>query len=189
MDLQQEAEKVKELTSRLRYLEQTVAKEEKELKSAEQRLLHTQQAQEVLQHLAQAIQQKAHQKIGEVVSSCLSTIFGEEAYTFSILFERKRGRTEAHLRFTRRDLEVDPLTASGGGVVDVASAALRIACLMLHRPRLSKVIVMDEPFRFVSAEYQDNVRTMLEELAKDLEVQLLMVTHNPALATGNTLEL
>ena len=189
MNLEQEAEKIKELASRLNYLKQKITDEGKELEAAEARLAHAQQAQEVLQHLAQAIQQKAHQKIGEVVSSCLSTIFGEEAYTFSILFERKRGRTEAHLRFTRRDLEVDPLTASGGGVVDVASAALRIACLMLHRPRLSRVFVADEPFRFVSAEFQDNVRTMLEELAKDLGVQIVMVTHNPALATGNTVEL
>jgi ABC-type sulfate/molybdate transport systems ATPase subunit len=89
----------------------------------------------------------------------------------------------------RDELNVDPLTASGGGVIDVAAFALRVACLMLHRPKLSKVVVLDEPFRFVSAQYQDNVRTMLEELTRDLKMQIVMVSHNENLATGEIIEL
>ncbi len=115
-------------------------------------------------------------------------MFGDEAYEFKILFERKRGRTEATLRFVRNGLEVDPLSASGGGIVDVAAFALRVACLMLHRPRLSKLVVLDEPFKFVSKEYRDNVRSMLEELAKDLGLQILLVTHIDELETGKVIE-
>jgi ABC-type glutathione transport system ATPase component len=145
-------------------------------------------AQEVLQLLAQAVQQKAHERICHVVSSCLSAVF-DDPYSFHIEFERKRGRTEAALRFRRRGLEVDPLTASGGGVVDVASFALRIACLVMHRPKLSRVLVLDEPFRFVSAQYQEGVRTMLEQISAEMKVQIIFITHNPELATGKILEL
>lgn len=188
IDIDQEGEEIKKLGGRLDYLQQTVAKEEKELKKNEQGLKRAQDAQEILQHLAQAVQQQAHRKISEVVSSCLSTVF-EDPYEFKIEFERKRGRTEAQLRFVRQDLDVDPLSASGGGMVDVAAFALRVACLMLHRPRLSKVVILDEPFKFVSAQYRDNVREMLEGLAKDLGVQIVMVTHIDELETGKVIEL
>jgi ABC-type molybdenum transport system ATPase subunit/photorepair protein PhrA len=145
-------------------------------------------AQEILQHLAQAVQQQAHQRIAKVVSSCLSAVF-DHPYEFRIQFERKRGRTEARLLFSRDGLEVDPMTAAGGGMIDVAAFALRIACLVLHRPKLSRVVVLDEPFRFVSAQYQPNVRTMLEELAEEMKIQIVFITHNPNLVTGKVIEL
>lgn len=189
INLDREEEEVKTLAGKFDHLKQTISKEEKELDKADKRLKRTQDAQEILQLLAQAVQQQAHRKISEVVSSCLSTVFGEEAYQFHIEFERKRGRTEASLRFLRGDLNVDPLTASGGGAVDVGAFALRAACLMLHRPRLSKVIVLDEPFKFVSAQYRENVREMLEGLAKDLGMQIVQVTHIQELETGKVIEL
>lgn len=177
------------IRNNLDHVEKTVQEERQNLSQAEKTLEQTQTAQEVLQLVAQAVQQKAHEKIGTVVSSCLQAVFGEQAYEFKILFERKRGKTEAQLRFCRGGLDIDPLTASGGGVVDVAAFALRVACLLLHRPRLSKLIVLDEPFRFVSAAYQENIRSMLEELSKDLKLQIIMVTHNETIATGKVIRL
>lgn len=188
IDFAYEESCINELSLRLSHLKKTIEKEEKELKKVDATHTKTQNAQEILQHLAQAVQQQAHQKISEVVSSCLSTVF-DDPYQFHIVFERKRGRTEAHLRFRRGDLDVDPLTASGGGMVDVAAFALRVACLVLHRPRLNKLVVLDEPFRFVSSQYQENVRTMLEELADEMGIQMVMVTHNDNLATGKIIEL
>lgn len=113
----------------------------------------------------------------------------KRAYEFQIKFERKRGRTEASLRFLRRGLDVDPLSASGGGMIDVAAFALRVACLMLHRPRLSRVVVIDEGFKFVSSQYRENVRSMLEGLAEDLGIQIVQVTHIEELETGKVIEL
>ncbi len=74
-------------------------------------------------------------------------------------------------------------------MIDVAAFALRVSCLMLHRPRLNRVVIIDEPFRFVSVQYQDNVREMLEGLSKDLGIQIVFVTHNENLVTGKTIEL
>lgn len=188
MDIEQEQQEIDHLQSRLTLSKQTVEKEEKELKIAEQKLKDSQTAQEVLQYLAQAVQQKAHQRISEVVSSCLSTVF-EDPYQFKIEFERKRGRTEASLRFVRRGLDIDPMTASGGGAVDIAAFALRVACLVMHRPRLSRVLVIDEGFKFVSEQYRENVRVMLEELAKEMDVQIIQVSHIEELSTGKVVEL
>lgn len=188
IDWEQESRAVQRLVTQRDTLALSRSQEAERLERSQRRLKHAQQAQEVLQLLAQAVQQKAHERIAHVVSSCLSAVF-DDPYEFHIEFERKRGRTEASLRFRRRGLEVDPLTASGGGVVDVAAFALRIACLIMHRPRLSRVLVMDEPFKFVSAQYQEGVREMLEQISKEMKVQIVLVTHDLNLATGKVLEL
>src|SRR5688500_13049118 len=142
MNLAQEQHEVEQINFRLNHARQLLKREKAALREAKVTLQRSQEAQEILQHLAQAVQQKAHQRIAEVVSSCLATVF-EDPYQLHIQFERKRGRTEAHLKFVRRGLEVDPLTASGGGAVDVAAFALRVACLVLHRPRLSRILILD----------------------------------------------
>lgn len=189
LDLDNESREVDKIAFTLNHVEQTIADEEKNLKRTTLAVQHTQAAQEILQLVAQAVQQRVHEKISEVVSSCLATVFDDAAYQFRIQFERKRGKTEASLRFVRGELDVDPITAAGGGMIDVAAFALRVACLMLHRPRLSRVVVLDEPFKFVSAQYRDNVRLMLEGLAKDLSIQIIMVTHIEELETGKVIEL
>jgi len=188
IDIEREKAVVASLESNLNHLTKTLEFEKRALEEAELTLQRTQNAQEIIQLVAQAVQQQAHEKISSVVTRCLKAVFGDEAYEFKIEFERKRGRTEAKLLFTRQGLAVDPLTASGGGVVDVAAFALRVACLMLHRPRLSKFICLDEPFRFVSLDYQPQVRSMLEQLARDLKLQIVFVSHNENLATGQIIE-
>ena len=188
MTIESEKQTIDRIVGQLDHLRKTKEREETGLKEVSYELKCSQDAQEVLQLLAQAVQQQAHAKISEVVSSCLSAVF-DDPYEFKIVFERKRGKTEAQLRFTRRGLDVDPLTASGGGMIDVAAFALRVACLMLHRPRLSKILILDEPFRFVSIQYQENVRSMLEQLSNDMDVQIIMVTHNRNLSTGMVVEI
>jgi len=145
-------------------------------------------AQELAQHVAQVIQQKAHDQIARVVSRCLSAVF-DEPYEFRIHFERKRGRTEARLTFDRDGMEVDPMTASGGGVVDIASFALRLSCLILNKPPLRRAMVMDEPFRFVSEEFRDRVKALLETLSEEMKTQFVMVTHINELKMGKVIEI
>jgi len=188
MNLEREKKKVGELMGELAHLEKSKTREERALQEAVEGLHSAQEAQEILQLLAQSIQQQAHKKIARVVSRCLAAVF-DEPYEFRINFERKRGKTEAQLRFVRGDLEVDPLSASGGGMVDVASFALRLACLLLSRPKLSGVIVLDEPFKFVSAEFRRNVREMLEQLSEEMGVQIIQITHIEELETGKVIEL
>ena len=141
------------------------------------------EARDFLSGLAKVVQQKAHERIASVVSSCMAAVF-DDPYEFEIRFEQKRGRTEAKLIFRRDGLEVSPISGSGGGTVDVAAFALRAACLVLHRPRLRRILVLDEPFKFLSRDLRPRVRSMLEEMSKDLKLQIVMVTHDDDLKTG-----
>lgn len=154
---------------------------------ADEHYYAAEEAQQIVQAVAETIQEQAHDRIAGVVSRCLATVF-DEPYEFRINFERLRGRTEARLVFIREGLAVDPITSSGGGVVDVAAFALRVSCLMLKRPPARRVLVLDEPFRFVSAEYRPRVAKMLEDLSHELGIQFIMVTHIDELRVGAVVE-
>lgn len=159
-----------------------------EIKLARQHLQSVQQAQEITQAVATIVQQQAHERIAGIVSKCLAVVF-EEPYQFKINFEQKRGKTEARLSFVRDGHELDPTEDSGFGTVDVAAFALRLASLVLARPGRRRTIVLDEPMKFVSRDYHPRIRTMLDMLSKELDVQLIIVTHLPKLQIGKVFEL
>lgn len=166
------------LKSILRKYRQSVAE-------AEDDLVHAVEALDIAQNVAKSIQEHIHNQIAGVVTRCLECVFPDNPYEFRITFERKRNQTECNLSFVRDGLEVDPTTASGGGAVDVAAFALRLAALMLNTPRKRRLVVLDEPFKFVSQEYRDNVREMLNMLSTEMGVQFIMVTHIEELQTGS----
>lgn len=164
--------------------------EQEAVKELSTKVEDTLAAQKIVQEVAEKVQQTAHKRIADVVTRCLKAVFGEEeAYEFRINFSQKRGKTEAELVFVRDGMEVDPYDGSGGGVIDVAAFALRLACLMLSLPKRRKLLVLDEPFRFLSVDYRPQVRALLELLAKDMGIQILMVTHAPDLVCGKVIEL
>lgn len=169
---------------RRRSAAQTVATEEDALAEAEAEVKACLRARQLVQDVAETVQTVAHRRIASVVTRCLRTVFGEDAPEFRIRFEQKRGRTEASLLFVRGDNEVDPTASEGGGFVEVAAFALRLACLMMARPKRRRLLVLDEPFHFVSREYRDNIRNLLLGIAEEMQVQIVMVTHIDELALG-----
>lgn len=165
-----------------------VEEEERQLKLAAQKVIDATQAQKLVQASAEALQNRVHTQISSVVERCLETVFGEDSYKFKIVFESKRGKTEASLIFMDGDNELDPTTSSGGGVLDVAGFALRLACLMLSTPKKRRLLVLDEPFRFLSKEYRPRVRELMIALSEELDLQFLMVTHSLDLTAGKIIE-
>jgi DNA repair exonuclease SbcCD ATPase subunit len=159
-----------------------------QLEEAQTKLENLELAKDAIQVVGEGIQRKAHSQIAGVVSECLQLVF-EETYTFDIIFEKKRNKTEARLVFLKDGNEIDPLTASGGGVVDVAAFALRVSCLVLSKPKLRKVLVMDEPFRFVSEEYRENVQQVMEKLSTEFGIQMILVTHMKELISDKVVQL
>ena len=150
---------------------------------------NTKEAQTITQQIAQTVQQQAHKRIEGVVGKCLEAVFGDE-YGFKIRFERKRGRTEANLLLLRHGHEIeDVLNSDSGGVVDLCAFALRLSCIVLAKPRLRRIIIMDEPFRNLDMQNREKVRMLLEELSQDFKVQFIIVTHEIAFQTGKVIEL
>ena len=162
--------------------------EKEALKKANERFETVQKAQIIAQETAQQVQQQAHLQITGIVNRSLQTIF-DEPYTFKIEFEQKRGRTEAALIFERGEMKLDPLTSSGGGVIDVAAFALRLSCLLLTRPQARKVLILDEPFKNLSANYRPRLQSLIETLSKELGIQIIMSTNIESLEMGKVVDL
>ena len=155
---------------------------------SEEQLADAESARSIVQQVGQAVQQEVHQRLSALVTRCLQLVFGD-AYEFRLEFDRKRNRTEAVSQFIKDGVVVDPMTASGGGVVDVASFALRLSAVLMTRPPLRRLLVLDEPFRFVSAEYRPKVRALVDVLSKETGVQIILVTHLDSFKLGTEVRL
>ena len=163
----------------------------RDLNNTKNKLDAVKSAQAIAQIVAQTIQEKVHAKISSVVSRCLSAVF-ENPYKFKILFEKKRGRTEALLIFERNGHEItDPMKGSGGGCIDIAGFALRLSALMLQRPKLRRVLILDEPFKSPSPakNYRGLTKQLIDTLSAEMKVQFIMVTNIPELETGDIIDI
>lgn len=188
MDLAQLRDFARQFLTEYDHARKTLTDELANAERLQKKVEYVLSAQQIIQHVAHAVQKKAHEKIATVVSRCLAAVFQEHAYEFVIRFEKKRGKTEAVLAFTRNGREFDPTFESGGGVVDVASFALRLVCLVLRTPKLRRVLILDEAFKHLSEDYRDRVRELLVILAKEMNVQIIQVTHSDQLVAGKIIE-
>jgi len=150
-------------------------------------------ARSIIQEISKAVQQQVHSKISGIVNKCLLSVF-DDSYEFRIAFDTKRGRTGATMEFVRDDVVLDdPLNQVGGGVIDVASLALRLACILLTKPKRRKLLVLDEPLKNVRGrENRKRVKNMLEALTNELGVQVIInvdLDSYPEFALGKIIEL
>lgn len=134
----------------------------------------TEQAQKILQLVAKQTQEQIIIHISGIVTLALNSIF-DEPYEFKLDFIEKRGKTEAEMYFLKDGKKIDPMTASGGGVVDISAMALRVALWSLSNK--SNTIIMDEPMKFISKNYIEKATEMLKMLSEKLKIQFLIVTH------------
>lgn len=150
------------------------------------------EAQNILQRIAQSTQEQVHKQITKIVSQCLQSVF-DDPYRFEISFDRKRGRTEAKIKLIRADglILTEPTDEAGIGVIDIASFALRLACLFIQKPRGRLLMVLDEPFKHLQPAYRlERARKMLDMLADEMGVQFILATHIKKFSeTGTTIEI
>jgi len=166
----------------------SVRRETVALVDAEDRLACAVESHSIVQKVGQTVQEAVHDRLATVVSKCLEAVF-DEPYEFRIIFERKRGQTEARLVFVRNGMEINPMDASGGGVTDVASFALRLSCIMLRRPQVRRFMVLDEPWKHLSEIYRPRLRDCVEHLAEEMNIQFLIVTHSEEFRMGHIVRL
>ncbi len=135
------------------------------------------QAQIFLQKIAQDTQSQLKFQIEDIVNLALETCFPNE-YEFQLQFNIARGKTDAELVFLSQKTgrPIDPMNASGGGVVDLTAFALRIASYALEQG-VDNVIILDEPFRFISRDLQARAGEILKSLSTKLGLQIVMITH------------
>ena len=147
---------------------------QEDLNGKKERQKGLEKAQVFLQKVAQDTQGQLRYYVKDIVQLALDTCFPGE-YEFDLVYEIKRGKTEAKLLFLSGEEEIDPLDASGGGVVDIAAFALRIAQWTLGSTR--NTIILDEPFKHLSDDLQPLGAEVLKQLSDKLKIQFIIVTH------------
>ena len=149
---------------------------ESKLTEAEAYLENCQKVRIYVQTVAEQTQEKIEYHISNLVSMALASVF-PDPYTFRLRFTQRRNKTEADLLFQKNDNEGDPMDVSGGGALDVASFALRAATWSIKPTR--KVILLDEPGKFISRDLQSKFSEMLKLISSKLGFQLIIISHIP----------
>jgi len=139
------------------------------------------QAREVIREVGLKTQQQLSFHISDIASLALDAVF-DDPYELLAEFVQRRNKTECDLFFVRDNERMDPLSASGGGAVDVAAFALRIASWSMQRPKSRSTIILDEPMRFLSVDHQEKASAMIKQISERLGIQFIIITHEPTLA-------
>lgn len=160
----------------------TIERLTKENINAKKQQLRHEKAREIVRLVGLETQQQLEFHISDITSLALSSVF-ENAYGVELEFVQRRNKTECDIWFVRDGNKIVPKDASGGGAVDVASFALRIASWSMRYPRSNNVIILDEPFKFLSLNHQEAASAMLKELSKKLKLQFIIITHSEVLAS------
>jgi ABC-type glutathione transport system ATPase component len=175
-DLKKITDKLVSLKAQQDLLRTGIVKMEEEKRGEEERAINTEKARVIAQTVAEQIQKNLEFQISNIVTMALSAVF-PDPYEFKAVFVPRRNQTECDLLFVKDGNEVDPMEASGGGAIDIASLALRIAIWSIKKTRA--IQILDEPAKFLSRDLQDKCSAMLKEISEKLGIQLLIVSHVP----------
>ena len=113
--------------------------------------------------------------IEEMVTTALQAVFEQEDYQFIIDFDIKRNKPEAKISLKLRGEETDPKDSCGGGVLDVASFALRVVLWSIENPKSTNTLILDEPMKFLHGRIE-NAMKMIKDLSKKLGIQFIIVS-------------
>lgn len=140
----------------------------------------------LLNSLGEDRQLKAQETIEALVTRGLQTIF-DESLSFHIV-QSVKGKT-AVIDFVvattldGKTIETPVMDARGGGLAATIGFLLRLVVMLLSKgTRSENILLLDETFAHVSAEYLEPLRLFLREIVDKTGVQIIMVTHQPEFA-------
>ena len=161
-------------------IQQNIDIYEQERRQLKRDLLAYEKANEIIKKVGLNTQKQLQYQISEIASLALEAIF-PDPYTLEIEFVERRGKTECDLLFARKEEKIDPISASGGGAIDIAAFALRVASWSMSFPQPRNVLILDEPFRYLSIDLLPLAGMVLKQISQKLNLQIIMVTHSEEL--------
>lgn len=182
MNLSKLIDTLTEKNTELKLAKQAITKNTIEI-SREKKLIElNQKAKAVIIQVGENTQNEIKKYIEDTVTLALQSVYGEW-YKFLIEFDyTKREQFEVNFFIEHLGIKLEPRKDSvGGGVVDVCSFALRMVCLTLEEDRISPILILDEPFKNVSALFLPSVGQMVTDICEMLNLQIIMVTHTEGL--------
>jgi DNA repair exonuclease SbcCD ATPase subunit len=177
MTLEEYSEKINKAEAKSTLLKEKYESNCKLLADSQANSVFLDEAQIFLQDVAKETQEQIRFNIEDIVNSCLDAVFPSQ-YVFCVIFEIKRGKTEARMVLMDGEKELDAMSANGGGLIQILSFALRVALLIISKNR--KVLIFDEPFVAVSADLEARAYEIMQKISKEMGIQVVMVSHREA---------
>lgn len=131
----------------------------------------------IVRQVGLATQKQLEYHLAEQVSLAMLAVF-DDPYELVVNFQEKREKTEVELLFSRRGVCYPPIGNVGGGVIDIASLALRIAYLSMRQDKkVRPVLLLDEPFsRLKGEDANRRALAVVREMSKRLGIQIIMIS-------------
>jgi DNA repair exonuclease SbcCD ATPase subunit len=169
-------EKINQLIGKQKEIQSNYSTIKAELKEQKKLSSVIEETQVLLQQTAQETQNQLRFHLEDIMQTGLELCF-PDMYTACVRFENKRGKTECDIFLENNEgCRINPITDNGGGVVDILSFSLRMACWAISST--DNLIILDEPFKFLSIELRPLAGELLQTLSEKLKLQIIMITHD-----------
>lgn len=158
-------------------LKSNIEKTKQEIKNLKRDILRHDKAYTIIKQVGLNTQKQLEFHLSEQVSLAMEAVF-PDPYMLKVDFQEKRGKTEANFLFVRDELELDPIGNVGGGTIDIASLALRIAYWAIRQDKkVRPLLLLDEPFsRLKGEETNRQALAMIQAISKKLGLQIIMIS-------------
>lgn len=158
-------------------LQQSINQTQEKIASDKRMVRRHEIALEIVKQVGLATQKQLEYHLSEQVSLAMEAVF-DDPYRLKVDFQEKRGKTEVELLFCRREMEFPPIGSAGGGAIDIASLALRIAYLSMRQDKkVRSLLLLDEPFsRLKGEDANKRALAIIQEISKNLGLQIIMVS-------------
>lgn len=139
---------------------------------------------QVFRAASELARERARARVEASVTDALRAVFGP-GILFRVEVGDRGGRPAAEFLVSSTygggEVTTPVLDARGGGVVDVASVALRVLAAAVASPP-GAPIVLDEPGKHLSEGYSRAFGELLKAVAEETGRQVIVITHDPRLA-------
>lgn len=165
-------------------LQHTLSTATQEIHSINDKLNYMKLIEVFLAQFADERQASVYRQLEATVSEGLQTVFGED---IRLVVSNKMVGSRSETVFTivsptpDGELETSIMDARGGGVAAIVGFLIQ-AVLVLLTPGMRPILFLDESFRNVSAEYQEPLSKFIRDLCDRTGLQVVLVTHQPAIA-------
>lgn len=155
----------------------------KKLEEEQKSLLVQGNAINVLKEIVDKMSQQHIERIVDLVTYALNTIFYDKNYSVEVILGDKRNSKTAEFQLVERT-ETEVIRSSfndgiGGGIVAIVGCILQVYYIgMLN---LAPIIFIDEGFSQVSSQYIEPLLQFIEELANMKKFIFVLVTHDTRL--------
>jgi DNA repair exonuclease SbcCD ATPase subunit len=136
----------------------------------------------VVQKLTELSRKETLEKIATIVTKALQDV-KDPTLEFRINYKTERNTSVAEFVIYDNKLktELDIFDSCGGTIADLVEFALKISLLLKWQPQLSKVLILDESFKFVSIQDRYKLGKFIQELSNKLNIQIILISHSQEL--------